>query len=183
MPVIYWLCATHSNKPPFNLVPSWQGSPPLVELTLSSAILPQSKWEHPAIRRRNMDGEKVAWEAPRRHIYQATHAGSKSVMRNHPTKDKIYVGIPPISITVAQRCARFARHCFRAKDQMISDVIIWRLPWSTTGSRPLTYPIEQGPDGVRTSRLQRNDVRRRQLLAVETNFTTQWTNLKWGKRS
>ena len=43
--------------------------------------------------------------------------------------------------------------------------------------------IEKGPEGVRTSRLQRNDVRRRQLLAVETNSTTQWINLKWGKRS
>ena len=42
----------------------------------------------------------------------------------------------------------------------------------------LVLTIEKGPEGVRTSRLQRNDVRRRQLLAVETNSTTQWTNLK-----
>ena len=42
--------------------------------------------------------------------------------KNHPTKAEIYGEIPPISVTVAQRRARFAGHCLRAKDQMISDV-------------------------------------------------------------
>lgn len=36
--------------------------------------------------------------------------------------------ILPISIIVAQRRARFADHCFRAKDQVFSNFVCWRLP-------------------------------------------------------
>ena len=36
--------------------------------------------------------------------------------------------------------ARFAGHCFRAKDQVISDLLLWRQPCPRRGNRPLTYP-------------------------------------------
>ena len=60
--------------------------------------------------------------------------------RNHPTKAQIYGGIPPISIVVAQRRLRFAGHCHRAKDQVISDILLWKLPCPSRGTRPLTFP-------------------------------------------
>ena len=60
--------------------------------------------------------------------------------KKHPTKHQIYGDIPPISTIVAQRRAQFAGHCFRAKDQIISDLLLWRLPCPNRGSRPLTYP-------------------------------------------
>ena len=34
---------------------------------------------------------------------------------------------------------RFAGHCFRAKDQVITDLLWWRLPCPRRGNRPLTY--------------------------------------------
>ena len=59
--------------------------------------------------------------------------------REHKTKEQIYGDIPPISDTVAQRRVRLAGHCYRAKDQVISDVICWRLPCPNRGRRPLNY--------------------------------------------
>ena len=58
--------------------------------------------------------------------------------KNHPTKTKIYGEFPPISKTVAQRRARFAGHCFRAKDQVIFNLLLLRLPCPRWGNRPLT---------------------------------------------
>ena len=58
--------------------------------------------------------------------------------KNHPTKAKIYGELPPISRTVAQRRARIAGHCFRAKDQAISYLQLWTLPCPGRGNRPLT---------------------------------------------
>lgn len=59
--------------------------------------------------------------------------------REHKTKMYIYGDIPPVSTIVAQRRARFAGHCFRAKNQVISDVICWRLPCPNRGRRPFNY--------------------------------------------
>ena len=59
--------------------------------------------------------------------------------REHKTKEQIYGDIPPISTTVAQRRVRFAGNCFRAKDQVIPDVLYWRLPCPNRGPRPLNY--------------------------------------------
>ena len=59
--------------------------------------------------------------------------------REHRTKAELYGDIPPISTIVPHRRTRFAGHCFRAKDQIISNVICLRLPCPTRGRRPLNY--------------------------------------------
>ena len=56
--------------------------------------------------------------------------------REHRTKAETYGDISPISSTVARRRARFAGHAFRAKDQIISDMICLRLPCPTSRRRP-----------------------------------------------
>ena len=53
--------------------------------------------------------------------------------KNNPTKAEIYGELPPISKTVARRRAKFAGHCFRANDQVISDLLLWRLPCPSQG--------------------------------------------------
>ena len=60
--------------------------------------------------------------------------------KTHPTKLQIYGEIPPITTTVARRRAIFAGHCYRSKDQVISDILLWRLPQAARGTRPHTYP-------------------------------------------
>ena len=56
--------------------------------------------------------------------------------RDHHTLDQIYGSIPKLSIQLAQRRARFAGHCFRADDEVISDLVLWK----ATNSRKLKYP-------------------------------------------
>lgn len=60
--------------------------------------------------------------------------------KTHPTKEQIYGDLPPITTTVAHQRAIFAGHCYHAKDQVISDILLWQLPQSTRGTRPHTNP-------------------------------------------
>ena len=56
--------------------------------------------------------------------------------KNHRILEQIYRSIPKIPERLAQRRARFAGHCFRAKDEVISDLILWK----ASTSRKMTYP-------------------------------------------
>ena len=44
----------------------------------------------------------------------------------------LYGHLPPISHTIQVRRTRYARYCWRSKDELISDVLLW------TPARPLT---------------------------------------------
>ena len=57
----------------------------------------------------------------------------------HKTKADIYKGITSVASMVSQRRASFVGHCYRAKDQIISDVICMRLPCLSNGRRPINY--------------------------------------------
>ena len=59
--------------------------------------------------------------------------------REHKTKDEIYGDLPPISTTVIKRSVRFAGHCFRSEKEVISGVLLLRLPQKTRGRRPLNF--------------------------------------------
>ena len=53
----------------------------------------------------------------------------------------IYGTLAPLSTVVAQRRARFAGHCMRADDQLVSQILPLRLPQlNKRGRRPLTFP-------------------------------------------
>ena len=45
--------------------------------------------------------------------------------RQHPTKHKLYGHLPPIMKTIKVRRTRHARHCWRSRDELISDVLLW----------------------------------------------------------
>ena len=59
--------------------------------------------------------------------------------KKHSTLQQIYGDLPPISLVLAQRCARFAGHYMRASEQVISTILPWRLPQTRRGRRPLTF--------------------------------------------
>ena len=44
--------------------------------------------------------------------------------RQHPTRHQLYGHLPPITKTIQVRRARHAGHCWRSKDELISDVIL-----------------------------------------------------------
>ena len=43
----------------------------------------------------------------------------------HPTRHQLYGHLPPITKTIQVRLARHAGHCWRSKDELISDVLLW----------------------------------------------------------
>ena len=45
--------------------------------------------------------------------------------REHPTRHQLYGHLPPIMKTIQVRRTRHAGHCWRNRDELISDVLLW----------------------------------------------------------
>ena len=45
--------------------------------------------------------------------------------RQHPTKQQLYGHLPPITKTIQVRRTRHAGHCWRSREELISDVLLW----------------------------------------------------------
>ena len=45
--------------------------------------------------------------------------------RQHPTKHQLYGHLPPITKTILVRRTRNAGNCWRSRDELISDVLLW----------------------------------------------------------
>ena len=45
--------------------------------------------------------------------------------RQHPTRQQLYGHLPPITKTIKIRWTRHAGHCWRSKDKLISDILLW----------------------------------------------------------
>ena len=51
-------------------------------------------------------------------------ARSKS-WQQHPTRHQLYGHLPPITKTIQVRRTRHAGHCWRSRDELIRDVLLW----------------------------------------------------------
>ena len=64
--------------------------------------------------------------------------------RQHPTRHQLYGHLPPITKTIQVRRTRHAGHCWRRRDELIRDVLLWT---STHGrvkaGRPARTYIQQ----------------------------------------
>ena len=45
--------------------------------------------------------------------------------RQRPTRHQLYGHLPPITKTIQARRTRYAGHCWRSRDELISDVLLW----------------------------------------------------------
>ena len=45
--------------------------------------------------------------------------------RQHPKKQQLYSHLPPITKTIQIRGTRHVEHCWRSRDKLISDVLLW----------------------------------------------------------
>ena len=61
--------------------------------------------------------------------------------QQHPTRHQLYVHLPPITKTIQVRRTRHAGHCWRSKDELISDVLLWTPAYgqAKTGRPARTY--------------------------------------------
>ena len=64
--------------------------------------------------------------------------------RQHPTRHQLYGHRPPIMKTIQVRRTRHAGHCWRSKDELISDVLLWTTAYGRTkAGRPAWTYIQQ----------------------------------------
>ena len=49
----------------------------------------------------------------------------KKSWRQHPTRHQLYGHLPPITKTIQVRRTRHAGQCWRSRDKLISDVLLW----------------------------------------------------------
>ena len=64
--------------------------------------------------------------------------------RQHPTRHQLYGHLPPITKTIQVRRARHAGHCWRSKDELISDVFLWTPAYGQAkAGRPARTYIQQ----------------------------------------
>ena len=53
------------------------------------------------------------------------HAILNKSWRQHPTRHQLYGHLPPITKTIQVRRTRHAGHCWRSRDELIRDVLLW----------------------------------------------------------
>ena len=64
--------------------------------------------------------------------------------QQHPTRRQIYGHLPPITKTIQARRPRHAGHCWRSKDEIVSDVLMWSPAYGQSkAGRPARTFIQQ----------------------------------------
>ena len=64
--------------------------------------------------------------------------------KQHPTKHQLYGHLPPITKTIQDSRTRYAGHCWRIKDKLISDVLLWTPSYGRTkAEQPARTYIQQ----------------------------------------
>ena len=68
----------------------------------------------------------------------------KKSWRQHHTKHQLYGHLPPITKTIQVRRTRHAGHCWRGRDELISDLLLWTPTYARTKvGRPARTYIQQ----------------------------------------
>ena len=99
----------------------------------------------------------------------------------HPTRHQLYSHLPPITKTIQVRRNRHAGHCWRSRDELISDVLLWTPVYgrAKTGRPARTY-IQQlcedtgcGPEDLPEAMNDR-EKRRERVRDIHAGGTKWW---------
>ena len=101
--------------------------------------------------------------------------------RQHPTKHQLYGHLPPITKTIQVRRTRHAGHCWRSKDEVISDVLLWTPAYGQAkAGRPARTYIQQlcedtrcNPEDLQEAMNDREKWRER-VRDIRADGTTWW---------
>ena len=106
--------------------------------------------------------------------------------RQHPTKQQLYGHLLPITKTIPFRRTRHAGHCWRSKDEHISDVLLW-IPshGRAKAGRPARTYIQQfcvdtgsNPEDLPEAMDDREGLRER-VRDIHADSTTWWWWWLW----
>ena len=72
--------------------------------------------------------------------------------QQHPTRHQLYGHLPPITKTIQARQTRHARRCWKSKEELISDVLLWTPAYgqSKAGRPAQTYLQQLCDDTLKT---------------------------------
>ena len=102
--------------------------------------------------------------------------------RQHPTRHQLYGHLPPtITKTIQVRRTRHAGHCWRSRDELISDVLLWSPTYGRAkAGRPARTYIQQlrehtrySPEDLPATMNDREKWRER-FRDISTGVTTWW---------
>ena len=65
------------------------------------------------------------WRRSLTAIIQMLRAILNKSWQQHPTRHQLYGHLPPITKIIQARLTRHAGHCWRSKDELVSDVLLW----------------------------------------------------------
>ena len=72
-----------------------------------------------------MDANKTAAEEDRRQLHKNATCNLEQSWRQHTTRHQLYGHLPPITKTFQVRRTRHSGHCWRSRDELIRDVLLW----------------------------------------------------------
>ena len=72
-----------------------------------------------------MDANKTAGEKLDGNYTRMLRAILNKSWQQHPTRHQLYGHLPPITKTIQVRRTRHAGHCWRSRDELIRDVLLW----------------------------------------------------------
>ena len=109
-------------------------------------------------------------------------------LRQHPTRHQLYGHLPPITKTIQVRRTRHAGHCWRSRNELIRDVLLWT---STHGhvkaGRPAQTYIQQlcedtgcCPEDLPEAMNDREKWRE-SVSDIHATNTTSWWWFKWSQ--
>ena len=101
--------------------------------------------------------------------------------RQHPRRHQLYGHLPPIMKTIQVRRTRHAGHCWRSRDELISDVILWtpthgraKAGWTArTYIQQLCVDMECSPEDLPDAMNDREKWRER-VRDICASSTTWW---------
>ena len=99
----------------------------------------------------------------------------------HPTRRQLYGHLPPITKTIQARRTRHAGHCWRSRNELISDVLLWAPTYGRAkAGRPARTYIQQlcedmgySPEDLPEAMNDRETWRER-VRDIRANRTTWW---------
>ena len=81
-----------------------------------------------------MAGEEARWQ-----LYKNVAGNIEQVLAATPQRHQLYGHLPPITKTIQVRRTRHTGHCWRSKDEPISDIFLWT---STYGRAKAGWPAQ-----------------------------------------
>ena len=101
--------------------------------------------------------------------------------RQHPTRHQLYGHLPPITKTIQVRRTRHAGHCWRSRDELISDVLLWTPTYGREkAGRPARTYIRQLCEDTECSRedlpeaMNDREKWRERVKDIRASGTTWW---------